>query len=145
MAVLRWLREPIRERLGNVEKVSALGVDLELAARRVEQEVREVADALVDSATSAGVSEELQQSLHERVDVRDEVQVDVTRGAEPAGPAQTVYPDPIQSQLTDAQRSAIGELVQQAAEWGRVRERAGLPVEGAHLDWRDGLPTWVSP
>jgi hypothetical protein len=101
MAVLRWLREPIRERLGNVEKVSALGVDLELAARRVEREVREVADVLVDSATSAGVSEELQQSLHERV----EVQVDVTRGAAPAGPAQTVYPDPIQPQLTDAQRS----------------------------------------
>src|SRR5687767_8282077 len=85
-AVLWWLREPIRERLGDVERVSALGVDLELAARRVEREVREVADALVGATRPADVSEELQQGPHDRVDVRDEVQVDVTRGAEPAGP-----------------------------------------------------------
>ncbi|KGH43229.1 hypothetical protein IN07_24130 [Modestobacter caceresii] len=145
VAALWWLREPIRERLGNVEKVSALGVDLEMATRRVEKEAREVADALVEPDKAADTGEELQQNAHDQADVRDEVHVEVTPGAGPAGPAQTVYPDPVQPQLTDGQRRAIGELVQQAAEWGRVREQAGLPVEGARLDWRDGIPTLVTP
>lgn len=145
VAVLWWLREPIRERLGNVEKVSALGVDLEIAARqRVEKEVRELGDALAEPAQPT-VPADTDQEAHDHVVASDDVHADITPAPVASVPSQMVQPEFITPQLTNAQRRAIGELVQQAAEWGRVREQAGLSVDGAHLNWRDGLPTLVTP
>ncbi len=123
-----WLREPIRERFGHVERVSALGVEVEIAQRRqVEREAKELEEALTTTAS-------------DEVAATDEVTAELK-----PGPAETGQADPSPPHLSDAQRRAIGELVQQAAEWGRVRTEAGQSVDGAYLDWTDGVPSLVTP
>ncbi len=132
-----WLKEPIRKRFGDVQKVTALGVEVEWAERQVEQGVRELSEVFTDPDKAAAVADEA--AAH------DEVVAEVTGPLEPKGPPQVVHPDPIHPQLSDAQRKAIGELVQQAAEWGSVRAQAGLSVQGAKLKWENGVPQLVTP
>jgi hypothetical protein len=130
VAVVAWLKGPIRERFGAVEKVSAMGVEVEMAARAVEQEAEELSKSLTDSDSSS----------------EEPVSKEPENGAErPGRPAQVVTPDVIQPVLTETQRRAIGELVQQAAEWGSLRAGAGLSVQGATLRWENGVPRLVTP
>jgi hypothetical protein len=122
-----WLREPIRERFGQVERVSAVGVEVEIAQRRqVEREARELEEVLTTTVSDEAA-------------VTDEVTAELQ-----PGPDQTAQADPTPPHLSDPQRRAIGELVQQAAEWGRVRTEAGQSVDGAYLDWTDGVPALVT-
>jgi len=120
-----WLREPLKERISNVESAKVPGAEFHFAERAaqvvLEEDLTEAADSLA---------------------LTDPVGAEQGSG-EPTGeqPSTTVE----EEEPVVNRRDVIEQLVRSAAAWGVTRGASGLGVTGMRIDWEGDIPRLRTP